>query len=671
MNRSVPVDGKWRVVRRVSAAVVVLSVAVAAALGGLLAARRGARAAPPSTLVSQVANISLVSGPGFDACALPSVAAMAAWRAASPYQWANVYIGGINKGAGCSPIPQDWVPEVYAQGWSLVPTYVGLQAPVACGDPTHKPHFGGMSADAATAFAQGASDAGTAVADAQSLRIGPGSIIYDDMEYYVPGVKGVSCDAAVAAFVSGWVQALHVQGYHAGLYESASNVPNILRSASPRPDDLWIAGGGCWSKSFESACAPYANGYVANSAYARHRLYQYTGHGHFETWGGARLYIDSDVADGQMIGHAYVQPVTTYATENYDGRLDVFARGTDGNIWYDAQTVAGGAWGAWSPVRPHMRFSGNPSVGQEFDGRLIVVAVGSDSAIWLDDQAVAGGAWGAWSRLGNTLAFEGTPAIVREANGRLDIFARDSNSQIWRNVEIAPGGAWSGWQPMRAGATFASAPVVGQNADGRLALFAVASDGSMLMSQQAAPNGAWPAWTALPGGTLFEGAPAVGRTPAGAMVLFARGADGDIWQAAQLTPGGKWSDWSHVQDRLTFAGDPVVGQDADGRLDVIAIGSDNAVWHDFQTQVNGEWSGWRRLASAAAFQGTPATALNADGRLAVFALSADGTLSSDTRLAAGGDWGDWSRLQSGVPFQQQGSIYTVIDYRAGDHPQPV
>lgn len=43
---------------------------------------------------------------------------------------------------------------------------------------------------------------------------------------------------------------------------------------------------------------------------------------------------------------------------NSDGRLEIFARGSDGACWHNWQTSPGGAWSGWaSPRRRHCRRS--------------------------------------------------------------------------------------------------------------------------------------------------------------------------------------------------------------------------------------------------------------------------------------------------------------------------
>jgi hypothetical protein len=84
---------------------------------------------------------------------------------------------------------------------------------------------------------------------------------------------------------------------------------------------------------------------------------------------------------------------------NSDGRLEVFARGDDAQVWHiwqpdssndaflDRWQSLGGTW-----------LSG-PVVGQNDDGRLEVFAIGTDSRLWHIWQD---GGWSSWHQLGGT-----------------------------------------------------------------------------------------------------------------------------------------------------------------------------------------------------------------------------------------------------------------------------
>ena len=64
---------------------------------------------------------------GFDTCTAPSLQAMKAWR--PKYAAVAIYIGGPEMGCGYGNLSKGWVQSTEAMGWSLMPIYVGPQAP--------------------------------------------------------------------------------------------------------------------------------------------------------------------------------------------------------------------------------------------------------------------------------------------------------------------------------------------------------------------------------------------------------------------------------------------------------------------------------------------------------------------------------------------------------------
>ena len=105
--------------------------------GGTTPAGGGRRAVggrqPPRRVPGPTQAGTIYDGLGFDPCAAPTVAQMAAWRS-SPYHAVGIYLGGTNLGCAQPNLNAAWVSEESAAGWHLIPTYVGLQAPSnSCG----------------------------------------------------------------------------------------------------------------------------------------------------------------------------------------------------------------------------------------------------------------------------------------------------------------------------------------------------------------------------------------------------------------------------------------------------------------------------------------------------------------------------------------------------------
>ena len=300
--------------------------------------RVGARAATP--LASAAAQPGGVyTGLGFDPCSAPSLSQMSSWGS-SPYRAIGVYIGGANMACSQPNLTASWVSQQSAAGWSLIPTYVGLQAPVnSCGCRAITP---------ASASTQGAAAATDAVANAQAIGMGPGNPLYFDMEAYPTGGTNSS---AVLAFLAAWTAQLHASGYQSGVYSSADagilDLVSQLGTGYQEPDDIWIAR---WNGA-KNTTDPN----VPSTAFAVHqRLHQYSG-SHNETYGGVTINIDGDYLDGATAAAGSGAPVlaaspTLSVSTAPDGGIDLFpswAGATGVSAW---QVIAGQVPTALSPA---------------------------------------------------------------------------------------------------------------------------------------------------------------------------------------------------------------------------------------------------------------------------------------------------------------------------------
>lgn len=253
-----------------------------------------ARAARAKAQASRVppAHLSAASGYtglGFDACMAPSRRSMSAWSS-SPYRAIGVYIGGLNRGCSQPNLTASWVAEQTAAGWSLIPTYVGLQAPTSsCGSCAK------LSTAASTAASQGTEAATDAVNQARVAGIGEGSPIYFDMESYS---RTSSASNATLTFLAAWTGRLHALGYVSGVYSSgASGVADLAAKYGGsylEPDELWFAN---WNGRASAASDPY----VPAGAWVGHRIHQYNG-GHDESYGGVTINIDNNYVEGATAG---------------------------------------------------------------------------------------------------------------------------------------------------------------------------------------------------------------------------------------------------------------------------------------------------------------------------------------------------------------------------------
>ncbi len=224
---------------------------------------------------------------GFDTCGAPSLRTMKAWRAR--YAVAAIYIGGQEMGCGYGNLSKTWVQSAEAMGWSLMPTFVGLQAPCNSFSDEINP---------SQAAQQGQQAAIQAVSDAASFGLGPGSPIYFDMEAY--NEKKSSCVTAVLTFLGAWDRKVQASGYVSGVYSSAgSGVINLQNTSSvgghplARPQAIWFA---LWDNAVNLTGSPYMTPAVWS---ASARAKQYAGP-RVVTVGGISMNIDSDLVNSPV-----------------------------------------------------------------------------------------------------------------------------------------------------------------------------------------------------------------------------------------------------------------------------------------------------------------------------------------------------------------------------------
>ena len=212
---------------------------------------------------------------------------MQAWRA--KYAVAAVYIGGQEMGCGYGNLSKSWVQSAETMGWSLMPVFVGLQAPCNTFSREINP---------SQAAAQGQQAATQAVSDAASFGLGPGSPIYFDMEAYNEEEAG--CVTAVLTVLDAWDRQLQASGYVSGVYSSAgSGVVNLQTTSSvaghplTEPQAIWFA---LWDNVVNLTGSPYLTPAVWSPA-ARSK--QYAGPRVVKV-GGISLNIDSDLVNSPV-----------------------------------------------------------------------------------------------------------------------------------------------------------------------------------------------------------------------------------------------------------------------------------------------------------------------------------------------------------------------------------
>ncbi|MGW3047991.1 DUF1906 domain-containing protein, partial [Kitasatospora sp. NPDC001175] len=230
-----------------------------------------ANPAGAAAVASVSASVTNYVGKGFEACTAPGSDAMDAWLSNSPYRAVGIYIGGPSRSCGQLNLTASWVQQQAAAGWHFMPLYAGA-----------------MAEKISSPDSEGTAAADDAVNQAQSLGLGVGSVLYEDMESYTSAYS-----ANVLGYLSAWTKELHARGYVSAVYSSSSSgISDLVRNLGgsyAMPDVVFDAN---WN-----GVADTNDPILPGGAWASHqRVHQYSGDVK-ETWGGVEIWIDRDYLD--------------------------------------------------------------------------------------------------------------------------------------------------------------------------------------------------------------------------------------------------------------------------------------------------------------------------------------------------------------------------------------
>lgn len=232
-----------------------------------------------------------------------------------------------------------------------------------------------------------------------------------------------------------------------------------------------------------------------------------------------------------------------------EGRLDVFVRGTDNQLWH---RVYEGFWSEWEPLGGGL--SSDPSAVSWSFGRLDVFVRGTDYQLW---HKFYEGGWSSWAPLGGYLT--SSPDVASWATGRLDVFVRGTEDGLWHR---SYDGGWDDWEPL--GGVLTSDPAAVSMAPGRIDVFVRGTDYQLWHRPY---EDGWGTWQPL-GGYLTSG-PDVSSWAPGRLDVFARGTDYGLWHRPY--DDSTWRDWQPLGGALTS--DPGAVSWSSGRVDVFARGT--------------------------------------------------------------------------------------------------
>ncbi len=85
----------------------------------------------------------------------------------------------------------------------------------------------------------------------------------------------------------------------------------------------------------------------------------------------------------------------------------------------------GSTWTQWSPLGGYL--TSGPDAASPGDGRLEVFVRGGDSQLW--QRSWDASSWSAWEPLGGALTSD--PGAVSWGTNRVDVFMRGTNQALW------------------------------------------------------------------------------------------------------------------------------------------------------------------------------------------------------------------------------------------------
>ncbi|MFJ6795826.1 glycoside hydrolase domain-containing protein [Streptomyces sp. NPDC091268] len=418
------------------------------------------RTAPQSAPLAATAGVvtSAYRGQGFDACTAPSQTTMNAWKANSPYRAVGVYIGGGARACAQPNLTADWVRTQTTAGWHLMPLWVGPQPWNSAIDPANK-----LDTDLTIADQQGRTAATGAVTAAQALGLDPGSLLYNNVEYYSDRAK---FDGPVVAYLTAWTEKLHELGYRSGAYVAVGAGAKALSAAYDQkpgsmPDVLWTAN---WNNSAGVSDADMGLSTCTKQWVGTRRAHQFVGDTK-ETYGGIQLnidrnYVDVDAAGGTrndlLCAGATLESANAKLTMQADGNLVLYYKAGTGNgvaRWATGTYGNPGAYGTFQgdgnfviynaagvPVWASGTY-GNPGAAFKLqdDGNLTIIST-SGSTLW----STRTGQVGTTLTAGQTLepgawTHDTKTALLMQDDGNLIVVERATGQTLWTTGVYSPG----------------------------------------------------------------------------------------------------------------------------------------------------------------------------------------------------------------------------------------
>src|SRR5579875_2865565 len=213
------------------------------------------------------------------------------------------------------------------------------------------------------------------------------------------------------------------------------------------------------------------------------------------------------------------------ATGVYQGKLYLFAHGTDDRIYmqtYSRSMGSQGTWSGWSEV-PGNGSTYQPLAMTTYGNLLYLFADGTDNNIYMESYNGANSSWSGWSLVEG----DGTTYVALNANtygGQMAVLADGTDSKVYMNVYNGSSVTWTGWQQLAGNGT-TTQPLGSAVYSRTFYVFADGTDNKIYVQTY---NGRWSGWSEVPGNGATQSALAA-TSYGNTLYLFAHGTDDKIY----------------------------------------------------------------------------------------------------------------------------------------------
>jgi hypothetical protein len=233
-------------------------------------------------------------------------------------------------------------------------------------------------------------------------------------------------------------------------------------------------------------------------------------------------------------------------------------------------------WSDWSPLGGGL--IGGLAAVLATGGRLVVFGRRDDNEVYHRWQLSQGDGWTGWVSLGAPpWGCTSDPSATLTANGGLVVFVKGVDNAVWRRWQGQPDGNWSDWESL--GGVCNSGPAAVLATGGRLVVFVRGTDNSIWHRRQLSPIWPlWSSWVRLPYGSPSDGDLGSAMYPSGGLVVFERATNGLITRRYQTTGDGVWYGGDDVPGSGPSLGGPDAVTGGSGQGAILAVrDSDNGV----------------------------------------------------------------------------------------------